>query len=208
MPPPQGFPPYQYNREARAYVDSRGVTIPTQTVWQVADEVTNNLSQEMRAITESLQAGRLTLPEWQLQMEQRIKDSHLAFFSASRGGWEQMTFSDFGRAGNMIKKQYGYLRRWAEELSQGLPLDGRQLVRAELYGQAARTVLVEIEREEQALRGRTQKRNVLGVADHCDECIAMTELGWVDIEAGAEQGFTPIGQRICLVRCKCFMEYQ
>lgn len=210
MPAPK--PPFYFDRNVARYRDSQGRFQSVQQVWETADTVMDNLAKDMVSQAQALQTGDISLRDWQLQMERQIKDAHLSMYAAAKGGWEQMTPADFGRAGNLIKKQYQYLRDWVQEIEEGLPFDGRQIQRAGLYARAPRETLSVVQRLEEQVRGKSQKRNILGIADHCHGsprgCVEITGLGWVPIEAGPDDGYYPIGSRLCLVRCKCFEEFR
>ena len=75
-------------------------------------------------------------------MRRHIKNTHLNAIAMERGGWANMTPSDFGRAGQIIRKQYGYLRNFGREIASGKQrLDGTLGRRAQLYTAAGRNSL-------------------------------------------------------------------
>lgn len=92
-----------------------------------------------RELTIQLRDGRIALPEWQTAMARAVKNVNYAAVAAASGGVENMTAVERGRAGQIIRQQYAYLRNFAAEIESGKqPLDGRALRRAEMYMQAAR----------------------------------------------------------------------
>lgn len=54
-----------------------------------------------------------------------------------------------------------------------------------------------------ANRGYVEERSVLGIADHCDGCLAEAGKGWRPIGT-----LLPIGGRDCKARCRCHFEYR
>ena len=153
----------------------------------------------MVAMTAQLQAHTITLAEWQTQMATEIKLLHTGAAAVGRGGWAQMTPSDWGWTGQRIRAQYGWLRNFAHDVAVGhQPMDGRVLARAAMYAEAARSTQREMQRFNAQTIGRTQERNVLGAAEHCGGCLDATSRGWVPL------GSLPaIGARTCRSRCRC-----
>ena len=77
-----------------------------------------------------------------------------------------------------------------------------------LFRYDPRRQLVEIKQRGMMEQGKTECRNVLGPADHCEganSCIEQTAKGWVPIGGGA---MVPIGSRLCLSNCRCRLEYR
>jgi hypothetical protein len=138
-------------------------------------------------------------------MMEQIKLAHTASAAAARGGWAQMSQSDWGAAGRMIRDQYDYLRNFADQIASGQQLlNGNALVRADLYADAARGTFEQMRRRyEQQQNGMQEERRVLGEADHCEGCLAQAELGWQPIGT-----LDPIGAEECITRCHCTFFYR
>lgn len=158
----------------------------------------------MRDLALALKEGRISVAEWQIETAATIKQMHLASTAAARGGWAQLTPADLGRAGQIVKKQYGYLGDFARQIESGeQPLDGRFLRRVDLYAQAARGTFHTFDGLEQQARGKTEERNVLHASESCAGCIEQSGRSWVGIGE-----LIPVGSRSCLVNCKCDIEYR
>ena len=72
-------------------------------------------------------------------MMPEIKMSHLANAAAAKGGWDQMSQADYGRAGQAIRAQYDYLNKFAQQVADGTQkLDGTLTRRAQMYAEAGR----------------------------------------------------------------------
>jgi hypothetical protein len=107
--------------------------------------------------------------------------------------------------GSAIKKQYAYLDGFAKEI-QANPeawINGRLDARMNLYKESAYTTLADFQAREYGEQGYDEEINILGVADHCDDCLAETGRGWVPIGT-----LIPIGDRQCIVNCKCTIDYR
>ncbi|HMN12579.1 MAG TPA: hypothetical protein PKD55_09675 [Bellilinea sp.] len=174
--------------------------MPFQAVRDELEKVVTASKLEMRAVSQQLVNGEITLAQWQLAMERGVKTVQVASAVAARGGWAQMTQSDWGAVGAETKRQYEYLRRFAGEIASGKqPLNGRLVVRAELYGEAGIGAFEQMRRR---VMGARFERRVLGAAEHCPDCIRFAALGW------QPAGFLPrIGESRCRVHCRCRFEF-
>lgn len=164
--------------------------------------------------TQRLREGQITLSEWQQFMEAEIKQGTLAATALERGGFDQLTAADYGRAGRRLYNpsatsrddpdygQYQYLRDWLRELEAGAnPTDGR----ARLYARAIRAHYHDAQRLHMRRQGFTEERFLLNARDSCrDEdgprggCFERAEAGWSPVGT-----FAGIGQANCLANCRC-----
>lgn len=196
-------PPYRWNTVARRYVDSRGRFVPQTDVNSALESVLESSQRSIGTLTQSLQAGQLSVADWQLGMAREMKSAHLVAAASGRGGWAQLSPADYGWVGQRLRTQYQYLARFAKQVAGGQKaLDGTAVVRANMYGQAARSTQREMTRRVARSSGQTRERNVLGPADHCRGCLAATRQGWVELGT-----LVPIGKRECLTNCRCDLEY-
>lgn len=160
---------------------------------------------DMRRVSTALQNGEISVAEWRGEMMRYVKRVHVAESCAARGGWAQMSQADWGAVGGRIKRQYQYLENFAQEIHSGkyAVTGGNFLNRVDMYADAGRGTYERTVTKLMTDRGYTEERNVLGVADHCPECLAETARGWVPIGT-----LIPIGNRICLTNCHCEKEYR
>ncbi|MGH9426030.1 MAG: hypothetical protein ACRD2L_06985 [Terriglobia bacterium] len=179
---------------------STGRFVPFSEVRDALDVVTESSGTRMNALTQSLVNEQISLAEWQAGMMEEIKIAHTAAAASARGGWAQMSQSDWGAAGRLIRAQYDYLRNFASEIASGKQLlNGTALFRANLYAQAPRGTFEEMRRRyERLMNGMEEERRVLGEADHCNGCIDQAALGWQPIGT-----LEPIGSQECVTNCHC-----
>ncbi len=191
---------------AGAYRDkSTGRFISSKSVRMELDAAVDASAIDTRTLSLSLQRGELDVKEWQLAMRQRVKDVHINAAVTQRGGWDQMTPADWGRVGQRIRNQYEYLDNFAAQIANGTqPLDGRFLVRSQMYDEAAISTYDRFERNAMRNAGFIEERNVLepGIK-HCGGCLTEDAKGWVPIGS-----LLPVGERQCLSRCRCTIEYR
>jgi hypothetical protein len=197
-------PGYRYNARAYSYVDHQGRFLSRTQVRDTLDNALANNGKVVRELTQQLRDGRISIADWQTGMAREIKNVHLYSIAAARGGWAQMTPTAYERAGQSVEVQYRYLRGFAEQIASGAqPLNGRALERAAMYSEAGRNTFHHVEREEMEVRGMTEERSIRHPADSCEECTEQEEMGWQPIGEAV-----PIGERQCLTKCRCTMDYR
>lgn len=194
---------YRWSERANRYIDANGRFVSRAFVRAEIDLALEAAQLRLAALAESLRVGGISLDAWIIEMRRAIKQVHLYSAAAARGGWAQMSQADYGRVGTLVREQYGYLENFANEIVDGLILDGRFLRRVALYGSAGRRTFHRVEQLEMQLRAMDEERSVLNPADHCEECIAEAAKGWVPLGT-----VIPIGERTCLTNCKCDMDYR
>ena len=148
-------------------------------------------------------------------MMQEIRLSHLANAALAKGGPDQMTPADNGRAGQAIREQYDYLNKFAQQVASGKQkLDGTLTRRAQMYAEAGRDTYEATVWAEMKKRGLTLVRSVLHAKDSCTTngkstsgCIEEARKGFVPIDAKPPAGITRIGGRTCRTNCRCSLEF-
>lgn len=197
-------PRFLWNATAKRYVDtSTGRFVGNAQIRNALDTAISKAKTEIASLGEDLRSGRITLEDWQVAMREQIKAQHLSSAALARGGFAQMTQADYGRVGGTVASHYRYLNNFVADIKQGAPFDGTFTNRVRLYAEASRSTYEAAAREVADDGGATEERNILGVADHCDECISLTDDGWVPIGT-----MPPPGRRQCGVNCRCRMTYR
>ena len=194
---------YRWNEVAGRYINQSGDFVSFAEVRRYLDEVLDRHERKTLSLSTSLREGSINVQQWQSGMKDSLKDLHLVSGALARGGWAQMSQSDYGRVGSQLRFQYQRLARFATQIERGLPLDGRFRRRVELYAQSGRVSYTAALRQEMALRGYTEEKSVLAKADHCSECVAEADKGWVPIGT-----LVNIGERICKSNCRCHFEFR
>jgi hypothetical protein len=199
-------PRYSWNERAGRYRDTKtGRYVSQTTLRNELEKVARQGKANMRALGEQLRSREISLAEWQLRMAQEVKSVHVAQAAAARGGWAQMSQSDWGYTGAQIRKQYEYLQHFADQVASGQqPLNGQVAARCGMYGDAGHTT-------HEKMRGRymansmsmEEERRVLTASESCQGCIEEAGRGWVPLGTSA-----PIGSKECRANCKCYKEYR
>lgn len=195
---------FSWDSTAARYRDGDGRLVPEASIRSALDTVLQAQAGHARDLTQQLLDGKLVLADWQRQMQDAIKGSHLVGLSLANGGWAQLDQSSFGWVGQRIRAQYRYLAGFADQVASGAqPLNGTALSRAEMYMTAARATHRAAVGRLARDNGMEQERNVMGSADHCGECPGESMRGWVPLGT-----LIPVGSRQCLSRCACHLEYR
>lgn len=197
-------PDYGWNPDAGRYFNLKTGKFVSFIDVRNALELNISVSQaNMHTLTEKLIARTISLDQWQLGMMQEIKLAHVSAAAAARGGWAQMTPADWGAVGQQIRVQYDYLRNFAAEIASGKQLlNGSALVRADLYGQAARGTFEEMRRRMAELDDMEEEIRILGEADHCADCLSSAG-HWEPL------GTLPrIGDSQCITHCHCRFRFR
>jgi hypothetical protein len=197
---------YGWNEVAGRYIDlSSGRFVSNATIRDALDATLNASRRDVVAVTNALRNGEIPLATWQAAMETSIANAHLASASLAKGGWAQLTTADLRRVETEIVRQYAYLRDWSNDIASGRAArDGRMIVRATLYNDAARTTYEITRQREMLLRGTTEMLRERHSSESCPSCIRYEAAGWQPV------GELPLpGQESeCLTRCRCSVDYR
>jgi hypothetical protein len=102
---------------------------------------------EITTLTEKMYIGDVTIGGYEETMRAMIRELHSAVASIAKGGWDNMTQSDWGKIGAPVKRQYRYLHGFMQDISdnrENIPLGTIQR-RARMYGDAAGSMTNEMQ---------------------------------------------------------------
>lgn len=202
--PAPGSPQFRWNSVSKRYIAPNGRFVSIERVRQALNDFIDLTTGNMKALSQDLVEGRISLGAWQKEMQVLIKQTNLAGASVERGGWYQMTPSDFGAVGQKIRGEYEYLQNFANQIASGEQrLDGTLWSRAQLYGQQGRVTYHDFAAREASRQGMDEESSTTTGTEHCQSCIDEEDKGWVP-----RGTLKPIGDRTCLSHCNCFMSYR
>ena len=197
--------PYRWEPTAGVsgrYRDERGRFVASSTVRRELDRYLDT-ADPAKALAEALRGRQLSLADWEVAFRRHIKNTHLNAIALERGGWANMTPADYGRAGQIIREQYGYLRGFAADIASGKQrLDGTLGVRAKLYTQAGRESFYRSKQANLA-PGIDMVRSIKHARDSCRECEYLNGK-WFRV---GDPEYKLPGQRQCNKNCRCSEEY-
>lgn len=74
--------------------------------------------EEAARLTSLLKTGVMAPVEFNIRMREELKDLYITAYVIGKGAdYEAMQAADWGRIGNMLRNQYGYLRKWLVTLN-------------------------------------------------------------------------------------------
>ena len=164
--------------EAPDELATGAVTLATITERREAFEAARRMiDKESERLTRQVYAGELSVREWQQRMKRLVKDMQVAGGVAGRSGqWDELTPADWGRIGQVIREQYSYISRFAEDLNlpeESRPTEAEAVSQARLYTASAR-----------------QSWEAQRVAEY-------------GIDPGILPGLPADGRTRCMVNCRC-----
>ena len=197
--------PYRWEPTAGVsgrYRDERGRFVASSTVRRELDRYLDT-ADPAKALAEALRGRQVSLADWEVAMRRHVKNTHLNAVAMERGGYANLTHSDYGRAGQIIREQYGYLKGFAADIASGKQrLDGTLGVRAHLYSQAGRNSYYRSKAENISDRV-THQRSIRGKRDSCWQCVELDRKVFrID-----DSSFPLPGRRVCNHNCGCHVEY-
>jgi hypothetical protein len=156
-----------------------------------------------KALAEALRGRQLSVADWEVAMRRHVKNVNLNAIAMERGGWANMRPEDYGRAGQIIREQYGYLKGFAADIASGKQrLDGTLGVRAKLYSQAGRNSYYRSKAANMSDKV-THQMSVRSARDSCRQCLDLDRKVFRIDDAS----FPLPGRRVCNHNCQCHLAY-
>lgn len=200
---------WRWNQQARRYYvttegaqslgQKPGTFVSQAQMVTLRDAFIGEQKQRMNSWATELSSGRITVQQWTLLMRDEIKTNHIAQYLLAHGGRDTMTQADWGRLGQTIRQQYGYLQNFAQQVANGDLTEAQIAARARMYvesssqsfGQGHAAAMGAPDLPQQPGDGRTQCLSnckcywdiremedrwdcywKLRPAEHCPDCIA------------------------------------
>jgi hypothetical protein len=151
----------------------------------------------VRAATDALVAGALRLGPWFGAMRDALLPRHFAAGFAVLNNPDPPP-ADVAAIVAGSRRQVGYLERFRGQLADATQLLSGAAARADLYAAGLWGLSQNVGWAKAKRDGFSEARRQLGIADHCDECLYESSLGWIGIDE-----VTQIGDTICGSRCRC-----
>lgn len=184
-----------------------GRLVGASVVRRALDETLDSAEAVTTRLAEALRQREVSVADWYAAMQRHVKQVHLHAVALERGGWANMRPADYGRAGALIREQYRYLRRFAEQIVSGRQrLDGSLAARAGLYTKAGRESFYRSKRAHLNDGGGepvTHVRSLRHPGDSCRECVDLDRV-WHRLD---DPRYRLPGQRLCSKNCRCDEQY-
>lgn len=134
----KGGPGWIWDAASRRYRSTQtGRFIGQKVLDELRDAYIDKQKERIAGITDRLVDGDTNVQQWVLEMRKEIKTTYITEYSASRGGVKNVTQAEWGRAGQLLRKQYEYLDKFAQDIATGKLSPGQIDARAKLYIESA-----------------------------------------------------------------------
>lgn len=204
--------PYKWNPKASRYQWFNGSAyfVAKSTVMQWVDQslaITGVSTDTLGALVAN---GSLSPVDWNIRMRQFIKDEYIRQYVTGIGGRANMTPSDWGRIGNMLKYQYNRLDNFQNDIMTKQLTEGQIKARARMYVNSARQAFEKA--NEIVAKNWGADEVYWGIdpgVENCADCIAYNAMGWQRIENDPyNKAYPGSGDTICLTNCHCGLSFR
>lgn len=192
---------FYWDEATRRYYYDDGTVVPAATIkeWLIAYE--DAMRERLRELAEDWIDGRIDEAEFITEAKEEIRDGHRLAAVVAFGGLAAMTAANWGKVGALVREQYQYFNDFVNGTNLDEATAAGLASRAGLYASAIYPTFVASVQYREIDNGATEERSVLNPAEHCDECVEEADRDWVPIGE-----LVPIGDRTCMVNCKCDYE--
>lgn len=204
--------PYKWNPGAKRYQWFNGRTyfVSRATVLEWVDKSLKASGSAVDLLSNLVANGNISPNDWMPLMRQYIKDEYIRQYITAIGGRSNMTQSDWGRIGSMLKEQYKYLSGFQAQIAGGNLTEGQIRARARMYINSAREAFEKGNRDVALKWGADEMYwDIDTSVENCPDCITYNAMGWVKIEINPYDGNYPgSGGTVCLTNCHCGIIYR
>ncbi len=192
-----------FDKSANRYRIPNGQFISRATVRREINKAVDKTSKMMRQVGKDFNAGKINLPEFQIQMADLVKGINILTASIGRGGKNMMRPNDWGTVGAKVREQYKYLNKFARDIELGKVSPVQIENRAGLYAKQSRAGYFRAEMDVAIDAGLTEARRIQNSKEGCPGCDHYASVGWIPIEE-----MPNIGELECKGFCLCVLEYR
>lgn len=201
------LPGYRWNERAGRYISqATGRFVGRQAIVSLLDAHVNSADERLAQLVTAYSEQRISSSVFVEQMRSELKRIHLQARALGAGGWDRLTQAEYGSIGGKLRTDYQRIERLTQDIANGDASLAQALNRVNGYVGNARTGFWDAQRERnQAREGNVMlERRVLGVAEHCNDCVEYYGRGWQLPGALPSPGT----QSECGTHCRCRMEYR
>lgn len=200
---------YVYDPRLSQYKDKQtGKIVSKAKILKLFDNEKARLETRLVKLSSQLERGDLTIAQWQRQITQELKQSHIRMGLLAGGGTNvPYTRKLYGAIGNNLKKQQEFLVQFRRDIQKGKYKDNPEKLkwRARLYADSIRESFNDGERIARNQEGFDLAKRILDAgANHCDDCRRYANRGWVPLN----EVVRPKTNCECKWRCRCFLAWK
>jgi hypothetical protein len=201
--PTTAHPEFVWNTKARRYKYKKGGTfVPKAAFEKLTTDHISRKKAELRAIGEKF-ADKGGFVQFQKDGWATIKTTFTQQYLLGRGGLGRMEASDYATLKKELRYQGKMWRGFAVDIKTGGMTRAQMQQRLAMYGEASKVSFFDGQTAAAISAGFTEESNVLGDAEHCPDCIALTAKGRQPIGTMPR----PTKGRRCRIYCHCTMKF-
>jgi len=205
---PRSLARYGFNASTGRYRDLRtGRFVKTDFIVGVITDTIEHSFDDLGALaTQALDPDNpFTLRELERAVIIELRNLHVQMTVLGAGGRKNVTPSQWGTLGNVLKKEYKFLRGFMRDIEAGKLSLAQIQSRLNMYGNKIYNSYWNSKATQMQAAGFTEERRVLQPAEHCNDCITLAARGWQPINTLPRPAD---GSTECLSNCKCIMEFR
>lgn len=193
---------YTWERSTQRFRGAGGRFVRGDQIEYAFRRAQESVRRSLESYAEGVLSGSLSLSRFQSLAGTRIKEGHILAVTLARGGVEQMDEAARLSASVYVRQQYAALRTFVAEVeAEEWPLT-RLRQRIVLYAVSMWTTYNNERRASARDAGLTEERSILHPTDRtCEACREQADRGWVPLG-----DLVPIGERTCLMNCRCSLD--
>lgn len=105
------------NTPGRSRVITLGPRVPRADKYKALDAIETLYNESAGRLNEKLVEGSIGVDSWLEAMRKEVSAGHVSAYVAGRSGaWSSISFSEWGRTGARIKRQFQFLKGFADEI--------------------------------------------------------------------------------------------
>lgn len=179
--------------------------VPRSRILVELDREKRATQSRLSGLTRRLSNGSLSISEWQTEMGQSLKNSHLRLAALSAGGRSQLTPRHLGLLGDRLPDEYSRIATFSQEMKDGKISNQQAIARSKMYAQSAVQTFHAGEKIAREQEGKTlAMRSLEPGAAHCPQCPGYSTSGFVPLSQ-----VVAIGTACdCRGNCRCNIVYR
>jgi hypothetical protein len=196
-------PEFYYNEKSRRYhYRDKGGFVSAEARENLTRAHIDRTREKLQNQTDRL--NKISFTRWQKETFGQVKIAHTQSYMLGRGGIHKMEPQDYAVLTKEMRFQRDRFKLFAKQILDGKLSESAIRYRLTAYGEATKASHEDGLLGAAIAAGLDQERNVLGVAEHCPDCVKFTEMDWV--KAGTLP--RPTKKRRCMFNCRCRIEFR
>lgn len=199
------LPGFTFDRRSARYRDtSRGQFVSRRTILNLLEQQINGAEKRLGDIVTAMHEGAMSPAYGQTLLRDELRRVHLQNAALGAGGFDRLSFREYGRAGRSLRDSYSRMTNLTNDLKAGKVTLPQALNRISGYVGEARVNFLAAERDAVRATGRAyEERRTLHARESCPDCERYAAMGWQPL------GMLPVpgeGNTRCRSNCRCSLE--